>query len=87
MTTAKNVKTSKGNNGASVLQEKFDESADAISTRLATLEAELRESGDRLLTGAKEIVEATRDRARTHPIAAVGAAFVAGMAVARLLRR
>jgi ElaB/YqjD/DUF883 family membrane-anchored ribosome-binding protein len=74
-------------NGVDATEAKLDESVDAVSARLESLEAQLRDSGERLLAGAKEISEAAGKQMRTHPLAAFGVAFVAGIAVARLLRR
>src|ERR1700736_4686673 len=74
-------------NGVDKTEEKIDESVDEFSTRLASLEAQLRESGERLLASAKEMSGLASTQMRTHPLAAFGVAFVAGIAVARLLRR
>ena len=74
-------------NGVDTAEEKIDESVDAVSARLKSLEAQLRDSGERLLASAKEISESAEKQMRTHPLAAFGVAFVAGIAVARLLRR
>ena len=74
-------------NGVDATEEKIDESVDAFSARLASLEAQLRASGDRLLANAKELGDVAGKQVRTHPLAAFGVAFVAGIAVARLLRR
>jgi ElaB/YqjD/DUF883 family membrane-anchored ribosome-binding protein len=74
-------------NGVNAAEEKVDASADAVSARLAWLEAQLRENGERLLANAKELSGAAGKQVRTHPLAAFGVAFVAGIAVARLLRR
>jgi ElaB/YqjD/DUF883 family membrane-anchored ribosome-binding protein len=74
-------------NGVNAAEEKLDETVDAVSTRLASLEAQLRDTGERLLANAKELSETAGAQMRTHPLAAFGVAFVAGIAVARLLRR
>jgi ElaB/YqjD/DUF883 family membrane-anchored ribosome-binding protein len=74
-------------NGIDSAEDTVDESVDAFSDRLAGLEAQLRESGERLLASAKELSSAAEKQVRTHPLAAFGVAFVAGIAVARLLRR
>jgi ElaB/YqjD/DUF883 family membrane-anchored ribosome-binding protein len=93
MRTEKIIKSSAANaadklhNGVDAAEEKVDESVDAISARLASLEAQLRENGERLLASAKEISELASQQMRTHPLAAFGVAFVAGIAVARMLRR
>jgi ElaB/YqjD/DUF883 family membrane-anchored ribosome-binding protein len=73
--------------GVNAAEDKLDESVDAMSSRLASLEAQLRDTGERLLANAKELSETAGNQMRTHPLAAFGVAFVAGIAVARLLRR
>ena len=79
--------TDKLRNGVDTTEEKIDESVDALGARLASLEAQLRDSGERLLASAKEMSGLASTQMRTHPLAAFGVAFVAGIAVARLLRR
>jgi ElaB/YqjD/DUF883 family membrane-anchored ribosome-binding protein len=74
-------------NGVNAAEDKLDDSVDAVSIRLASLEAQLRDTGERLLANAKELGETAGKQMRTHPLAAFGVAFVAGIAVARLLRR
>jgi len=74
-------------NGVDATEDKLDESVDAVSSRLTSLEAQLRDTGERLLANAKELSETAGKQMRTHPLAAFGVAFVAGIAVARLLRR
>ena len=74
-------------NGVDTTEEHLDESVDAFSERLASLEAQLRDSGERLLASAKEVSGLASKQMRSHPLAAFGVAFVAGIAVARLLRR
>lgn len=93
MRTEKIVKSAAANaadrlhNGVDTAEEKIDESVDALGARLESLEAQLRESGERLLASAKEMSGLASQQMRTHPLAAFGVAFVAGIAVARLLRR
>ena len=74
-------------NGVDATEEQLDESVDAFSARLASLETQLRDSGERLLASAKQMSGIASTQMRTHPLAAFGVAFVAGIAVARLLRR
>jgi ElaB/YqjD/DUF883 family membrane-anchored ribosome-binding protein len=59
-------------NGVDATEEHLDESVDAFSA---------------LLASAKEMSGLASTQMRTHPLAAFGVAFVAGIAVARLLRR
>jgi ElaB/YqjD/DUF883 family membrane-anchored ribosome-binding protein len=74
-------------NGVDAAEETIDESVDGFSARLALLEAQLRDSGERLLANAKQLSDVAGKHVRTHPVAAFGVAFVAGIVVARLLRR
>lgn len=74
-------------NGIDVANEKLDETVDAFSTRLASMEARLRDYGEQFLSSAKDVSKTARKHATTHPLAAFGIAFVAGVTVARLLRR
>jgi ElaB/YqjD/DUF883 family membrane-anchored ribosome-binding protein len=74
-------------NGVDAAEETIDESVDGFSARLALLEAQLRDSGERLLANAKQLSDVAGKQVRTHPVAAFGVAFVAGIVVARLLRR
>ena len=60
---------------------------DEISERLEALEEQLRIAGDRLLESAKTLSAAASKQMQTHPMAAFGVAFLAGITVARLLRR
>jgi len=93
MRTEKIIKSTAANaaerlhNGVDAAEEKLDESVAAFSARLASLEAQLRDSGERLLISAKEMSNLAGKQMRTHPLTAFGVAFVAGIAVARLLRR
>ena len=93
MGNERNIKSAAANaadkihNGVDAAEEKLDDSVDAVSTRLTSLEAQLRDTGERLLANAKELSETAEKQMRTHPLAAFGVAFVAGIAVARLLRR
>ena len=64
-----------------------EESIDEVSERLEALEQQLRQAGDRLLESAKSLSGAASKQMQLHPMAAFGVAFVAGMTVARLLRR
>ncbi|MEO8957832.1 MAG: hypothetical protein ABI304_02735 [Rudaea sp.] len=74
-------------NGINVADEKLDDAVDAFSTRLASLEGRLREYGEQFLSSAKDVSKTARKHATTHPLAAFGVAFIAGVTVARLLRR
>lgn len=60
---------------------------DEVRERLEALEQQLREVGDRLLDSAKTLSAVASKQMQSHPMAAFGVAFLAGMTVARLLRR
>ncbi len=53
----------------------------------AVLQDDLREAGERLGEGAKQFSQAAAEQIRAHPLTAFGIAFVAGVALTRLLRR
>ncbi|MGH8042105.1 MAG: hypothetical protein ACREPN_08695 [Rudaea sp.] len=74
-------------NGIHAAEEKLDDSVDAFSARLIGLETQLRKVGERLLENARELGGSAGEQMRTHPLATFGVAFVAGITVARLLRR
>jgi hypothetical protein len=74
-------------NGVDATEDNIDKSVDAFSARLASLEAQLRDSGERLLSSAKEMSGLAANQLRIHPLAAFGVAIVAGIAAARLMRR
>ena len=73
--------------GIDVAERKIDDSIDGFSARLASLESRLREGGERVLADARDLGEAASERMRSHPLAAFGLAFAAGIVVARMLRR
>ncbi|HZP64894.1 MAG TPA: hypothetical protein VFB32_01175 [Rudaea sp.] len=93
MKTEKSVKDTardvadKVHNGVDAAEEKLDETVEAFGARLAQIETLLRENGERLLASAKEIGDVASKQVRTYPLAAFGIAFVAGIALARMLRR
>lgn len=73
--------------GVDAAEKTVDDTAGRFSERLESLEAQLRESSERILANAKELGAAASQQMRSHPLATFGAAFVAGITVARLLRR
>lgn len=93
MTNENTIKSSvayaadKIHNGVKATDENIDASVNAVGARLASLEVLLRDNGERLLSSAKELSELAGKQLRIHPLAAFGVAIVAGMAVARLIRR
>lgn len=75
------------NGAAAAAAEAIDEVADEIADDASELEAQLRASGERLLESARQIGDIVSRQAKEHPLAACGIAFVAGIAVARMMRR
>lgn len=67
--------------------DKVDENIDDVADRFADLEAQLRETGERLLENAKSLSAEASRHTRQHPLAAIGIAFAAGIVVSKLLRR
>ena len=67
--------------------EKIDAAADDLNERIAEIQERLKADGERLLASARELGEVVSKQTRLHPLTACGIAFVAGIAVARLLRR
>ena len=61
--------------------------AESVAARFAELESQLCQGYDALLSSAKEIGGVTRHHVRLHPLAACGLAFLAGITLARMLRR
>ncbi len=67
--------------------EKIDEAADDLNARISEIQERLKADGERLLASAREFGDVISKQTRLHPLTACGVAFVAGIAVARLLRR
>jgi len=67
--------------------EKMDAAADDLNARIGEISERLKADGERLLESARELGEVISKQTRQHPLTACGIAFVAGIAVARLLRR
>ena len=67
--------------------EKIDAVADDLNERISDIQERLKADGERLLASAREFGDVISKQTRLHPLAACGVAFVAGIAVARLLRR
>lgn len=74
-------------NGVDAANEKIRQAAEQIEDEASQLEDQLRDSGERLIESARKIGEVISRQAKNHPLAACGIAFVAGLAVARMLRR
>lgn len=67
--------------------EKVDAAADDFNARISEMQERLKADGERLLASAREFGEVISKQTRQNPLTACGVAFVAGIAVARLLRR
>lgn len=67
--------------------EKIDAVADDLNDRLSEIQERLKADGERLFASAREFGDVISKQTRLHPLTACGVAFVAGIAVARLLRR
>lgn len=61
--------------------------ADALGKQRDELQDDLRDIGRRMLDGTKKLTDEAARQARLRPLAVLGAAFVAGVIVARVLRR
>jgi hypothetical protein len=61
--------------------------AEGVAAKFAEIESRLCQGYEDLLSGAKEIGDVTSHHVRLHPLAACGFAFLAGITLARLLRR
>lgn len=80
----RDVEDRAGINGSS---GETSEDIEEISERLADLEDQLRVAGERLRDSAKVLSGVASRQMQSHPLAAFGVAFFAGIAVARILRR
>ena len=67
--------------------EKIDAAADDLNARIDEIQERLKADGERLLASAREFGDIISKQTRQHPLTACGVAFIAGIAVARLLRR
>ena len=67
--------------------EKIDAAAEDLNERISEIQERLKADGERLLASARELGDVISKQTRLHPLTACGVAFVAGIAVARLLRR
>ena len=73
--------------GVEAIAESLSNGADALGEQSDELQDKLREIGQRLLDTTKELSDAAAKQARLRPLAVLGVAFVAGLVVARALRR
>jgi hypothetical protein len=61
--------------------------AEGIAAKFAEIESRLCQGYEDMLISAKEIGDVTSHHVRLHPLAACGLAFLAGITLARMLRR
>jgi len=68
-------------------QDSANDEIDAVTDRLDAIEEKLRDASDRLIESAKTFTAAAGKQMQMHPLTAFGVAFLAGVTVAKLLRR
>jgi len=73
--------------GVEAVAASLTNGADALGEQSDELQDTLRDIGRRLLDTTKELSDAAAKQARLRPLAVLGVAFVAGVIVARALRR
>jgi hypothetical protein len=73
--------------GVNGSQASAEDEIDAVTERLDAIEEQLRIVGDRLVESAKTLTAAASKQMQLHPLTAFGVAFLAGVTVAKLLRR
>ena len=61
--------------------------AETIGAKGADMQDKLREIGQRLMESTKALTDEAARQARLRPLAVFGVAFVAGIVIARVLRR
>ena len=72
--------------GAAAAAASLGNGADALGKQHDELQDKLRDIGQSLLASSKVLADEAARQARLRPLAAFGAAFVAGVIVARMLR-
>ena len=73
-------------NGAAAAAASLGNGADSIGKQHDELQDKLRDIGQSLLASSKVLADEAARQARLRPLATFGAAFVAGVIVARMLR-
>ena len=66
--------------------EPLHSDAEGVARKFAEIESRLCEGYEDMLASAKEIGDVTSHHVRLHPLAACGLAFLAGIALTRILR-
>jgi hypothetical protein len=85
--TSRKDHTERTDANAAATAPKAAEHADPRSGECQRLEQDLRDAGTRLLDSTKGLREELARQAQLHPLATFGAAFAAGVLLARALRR
>ena len=67
--------------------ETLHDADEGAAARFAEIESKLFQGYEDFLNGARDIGDVTSHHVRLHPLAACGFAFLAGITLARLLRR
>lgn len=73
--------------GVAAVAASVSNGVDALNHKRDELQDKAREFGRGLLDDAKELTDEVAKQAHLRPLAVFGVAFVAGVVVARLLRR
>ncbi|MEO8803049.1 MAG: hypothetical protein ABI304_03545 [Rudaea sp.] len=73
--------------GVAAVAASVSNSVDSLNEKRHELQDKAREFGRGLLDDAKELTDEVTKQAHLRPLAVFGVAFVAGVVVARLLRR
>ena len=67
--------------------ESLGSDAEGVAAKFAEIESKLCQGYEDLVSSAKEIGDVTSHHVRLHPLAACGFAFLAGITLAKMLRR
>ena len=73
--------------GVAAAAESLTNGAEALGEESDELQEKLRDIGRRLLETSKELGDEAAKQARLRPLTVFGIAFVAGLVIARVLRR
>ncbi len=74
-------------NGVAAMAASLANGAEALGEQRDELQDKLRDFGRRMLDSTKTLTDEATKQARLRPLAVFGVAFVAGVIVARVLRR
>lgn len=85
--TAAVAAASKVADAAARTEDAAAETAGEATAKFVSVDKKIREAGDRIRLNARDLGEAAGEKLQAHPVLSVGVAFVAGIALASLLRR